>query len=154
MMEVTSTSAVQNISLVFEEGGGSKSSLNFGTLHMGERKEFPAYLINNGPQPAHFKFKFIQGLRNLDDDIKGEEDNFIAPADVGKELTDRVLSAFPLSGTVGPYQQVPVQFICRTKKHERTGGFADLNTKDTDDIPPPTTKSEERVNTGQTGMRS
>ncbi len=58
-MEVHATSAQQTLSLVFEEGGGAKSSLNFGTLHMGERKEFPGFLINNGPQPATFKFKFI-----------------------------------------------------------------------------------------------
>jgi len=36
-----------------------------------------------------------------------------------------VLTAEPLSGTVGPYAQVPVTFICRTKKHEKKGGFTD-----------------------------
>ena len=41
-------------------------------------------------------------------------------------MTERVLTAFPLSGMVGPYEQIPLQFICRTKKHERQGGFADL----------------------------
>ena len=54
-------------------------------------------------------------------------DNFISPAQVGKELTERVLSAFPLSGVVAPYQQIPVSFICRTKKFEKVGGFADLS---------------------------
>lgn len=41
-------------------------------------------------------------------------------------MTERVLTAFPLSGTVGPYEQIPLQFICRTKKHDRAQGFADL----------------------------
>lgn len=86
---------------------------------MGERKEFPAMLINNGPLPASFNFKFLQGLRNLEDDVAAEQDNFVSPAQVGKELTDRVLTTFPLQGTVGPYQQIPIQFVCRTKKHER-----------------------------------
>ena len=36
-----------------------------------------------------------------------------------------MLTAEPLSGTVGPYSQVPVTFICRTKKHEKKGGFTD-----------------------------
>ena len=58
-IEITATCVDQTLSIVFEEGGGVKSSLNFGTLYMGERKEYPAFLVNNGPQPAHFKFKFL-----------------------------------------------------------------------------------------------
>ena len=92
---------------------------------MGERREYPAYLVNNGPQPAPFKFKFLQGLRNLDENYMDENDTFISPAEVGKELTDRVLTAEPLQGIVGPYQQIPIQFICRTKKHDKKGGFSD-----------------------------
>ena len=46
---VTATSVEQHLSIVFEEGGGQKSSLNFGTLYMGERREYPAFLVNNGP---------------------------------------------------------------------------------------------------------
>jgi len=48
-MEITATCVDQTLSIVFEEGGGVKSSLNFGTLYMGERKEYPAFLVNNGP---------------------------------------------------------------------------------------------------------
>ena len=115
----------QHLSIVFEEGGGQKSSLNFGTLYMGERREYPAFIVNNGPQPAPFKFKFLQGLRNLDENYEDENNSFISPAEVGKELTDRVLTAEPLSGVVGPYQQLPINFICRTKKYEKKGGFSD-----------------------------
>jgi hypothetical protein len=71
---------------------------------MGERREYPAFLVNNGPQPAPFKFKFLQGLSNLDENYLDENDSFISPAEVGKELTDRVLTAEPLQGIVGPYQ--------------------------------------------------
>lgn len=59
MMEVSATCIEQSLSIVFNEGGGIKSSLNFGTVYMGERREYPAFLVNNGPQPAHFKFKFL-----------------------------------------------------------------------------------------------
>ena len=103
LIEVTATCVQQHLSIVFEEGGGQKSSLNFGTLYMGERREYPAFLVNNGPQPAPFKFKFLQGLRNLDENYLDENDSFISPAEVGKELTDRVLTAEPLQGIVGPY---------------------------------------------------
>lgn len=94
---------------------------------MGERREYPAFLVNNGPQPAFFKMKFLQGLRNLEDENSAtQQDNFVSPAEVGKEMTERVLTAFPLSGQVGPYEQIPIQFICRTKKHDRVSGFGDL----------------------------
>ena len=74
---------------------------------------------------APFKFKFLQGLRNLDENYMDENDSFISPAEVGKELTDRVLTAEPLNGIVGPYQQIPINFVCRTKKHDKKGGFSD-----------------------------
>lgn len=51
-IEVTATSVEQHLSIVFEEGGGKNSSLNFGTLYFGERRDYPAFLVNNGPQPA------------------------------------------------------------------------------------------------------
>ena len=124
-IEVTATSVEQHLSIVFEEGGGQKSSLNFGTLYMGERREYPAFLVNNGPQPASFDLRFVNGLKNLDEDYPETAESFISPAQAGKELTDRVLTAEPLSGTVGPYSQVPVTFICRTKKFEKKGGFTD-----------------------------
>lgn len=125
MVEVTATCVQQQLSIVFDEGGGQKSSLNFGTIYMGERREYPAFLVNNGPQPVPFKFNFLQGLRNLDENYEDEKNTFSSPADVGKELTDRVLTANPLSGVVGPYQQIPVSFICRTKKFDKKGGFSD-----------------------------
>jgi hypothetical protein len=124
-IEVTGTSVEQHLSIVFEEGGGQKSSLNFGTLYMGERREYPAFLVNNGPQPASFDLRFLNGLKNLDEEYPETAESFISPAQAGKELTDRVLTAEPLAGTVGPYSQVPVTFICRTKKHEKKGGFTD-----------------------------
>lgn len=127
VMEISATCIEQSLSIVFNEGGGIKSSLNFGTVYMGERREYPAFLVNNGPQPASFKFKFLQGLRNLEDENSStQQDTFVSPAEVGKEMTERVLTAFPLSGSVGPYEQIPIQFICRTKKHEKASGFGDL----------------------------
>jgi hypothetical protein len=67
-IEVTATSVEHSLSIVFEEGGGQKSSLNFGTLYMGERREYPAFLVNNGPKAVPFNFKFLPGLRSLEDD--------------------------------------------------------------------------------------
>lgn len=81
--------------------------------------------MNNGPQPASFDLRFVNGLKNLDEEYPETAESFISPAQAGKELTDRVLTAEPLSGTVGPYSQVPVTFICRTKKFEKKGGFTD-----------------------------
>jgi hypothetical protein len=38
---------------------------------------------------------------------------------------ERVLTTEPLQGTVAAYSQVPIRFICRTKKYEKVGGFSD-----------------------------
>lgn len=92
---------------------------------MGERREYPAFLVNNGPKPVTYNFKFLQGLRNLDDAHHSEDENFVSPSQAGKELTERVLTAEPLSGSVPAYAQLPVKFICRTKKYEKVGGFSD-----------------------------
>lgn len=129
-IEVTATSVEHSLSIVFEEGGGQKSSLNFGTLYMGERREYPAFLVNNGPKPVPFNFKFLPGLRSLDSTedtslAASKDDGLVSPATAGKEQTERALTTEPLSGTVAAYSQVPIKFICRTKKHERDRGFSD-----------------------------
>ena len=103
---------------------------------MGERREYPAFLVNNGPQPVPFKFGFLQGLRNLEENYEDEKNTFTSPAEVGKELTDRVLTTEPLSGVVGPYQQVPISFICRTKKYDKKGGFSDQVDHESSNQPP------------------
>lgn len=61
----------------------------------------------------------------MDDDNDVEDDIFVSPNQAGKELTERVLTAEPLSGAVAPYSQLPIKFVCRTKKHEKVGGFSD-----------------------------
>lgn len=46
---------------------------------MGERREYPAFLVNNGPKSVNYNFKFKQGLRNLNDDNNVEDDIFVSP---------------------------------------------------------------------------
>ena len=118
-----------HISIVFEEGGGQRSGISFGTLYMGERREYPAFIVNNGPKPANFNFRFIPGLKSVDDNYSGDDDNFVSPHEAGKEQTERVLTAEPTAGTIAAYAQLPVKFICRTKKHEKDSGFSDHTKK-------------------------
>ena len=129
-IDVNATSVEHHLSIVFEEGGGQKSSLNFGTLYMGEKREYPASLVNNGPRPVNFNVKFLQGIRNLDDDLHIEDEAFVSPNEAGRELTERVLTTFPLSGDVPAYSQIPIKFVCRTKKTNKTAGFSDHTKRD------------------------
>jgi len=115
---------------------------------MGERREYPAFLVNNGPQPANFDLRFLNGLKNLDEDYPETAESFISPAQAGKELTDRVLTAEPLNGTVGPYSQIPITFICRTKKFDKKGGFTDTINKGGK----PTSSQESRAGTATNGL--
>lgn len=102
-IDVNATSVEHHLSIVFEEGGGQKSSLNFGTLYLGEKRDYPAFLVNNGPKSVTFNCDIRQGLRNLDDNFDTEDDNFMSPSQYGRELTERVLTTEPLNGTVGAY---------------------------------------------------
>jgi hypothetical protein len=124
-IDVNATSVEHHLSIVFEEGGGQKSSLNFGTLYMGEKRDYQAFLVNNGPKAVSFNVKFMQGMRSLDDDYGNDEDAFVSPSQAGRELTERVLTTEPLGGTVAAYSQLPVKFLCRTKKVEKLEGFSD-----------------------------
>lgn len=129
-IDVNATSVEHHLSIVFEEGGGQKSSLNFGTLYMGEKREYPASLVNNGPKAINYSVKFLQGIRNLDDDLQIEDEAFVSPNEAGRELTERVLTTFPLSGEVPPYSQIPIKFICRTNKANKGSGFSDHTKKE------------------------
>jgi len=102
-IEVTATSVEHHLSIVFEEGGGVKSTLNFGTLYRGDKREYPAFLVNNGPKPVTFNVNMIKDLRNLEENVAENAARFQSPHEAGKELTERVLTTEPLSGTVGPY---------------------------------------------------
>ena len=66
---------------------------------------------------------------NLDQDYPESHDKEQSPADAGRELCERVMTAEPLAGTVGPYSQVPLNFICRTMKKEKKKGFTDNQSK-------------------------
>lgn len=76
---------------------------------MGERREYPAFLVNNGPKPVPFNFKFLQGLRNIEEEGDSgkkpsfKDESLISPAAAGKEQTERVLTTEPLQGTVAAY---------------------------------------------------
>jgi hypothetical protein len=61
----------------------------------------------------------------MDDNNLDNEENCISPSEAGKEQTERVLTAEPLAGTVAAYSQMPVKFVCRTKKYDKQGGFSD-----------------------------
>ena len=57
-IEIIATSVVQQMSIVFEEGGGPHTDINFGLLYHGQKKECCAFLVNNGPKEMIFKFNF------------------------------------------------------------------------------------------------
>ena len=47
---------------------------------MGERREYPAFLVNNGPKAVQYQFKFKPGLRNMDDAHHSDDENIISPS--------------------------------------------------------------------------
>ena len=137
-IEVIATSVVQQMSIVFEEGGGPQTDINFGLLYHGQKKECSAFLVNNGPKEMNFKFFFHPNKSRRDFNGNYDTDDFSStPEEAGLEMTQRILSAEPVSGFVKPYSQIPIKFLCKTKIKKQEKGWKvtlspeyDINNKD------------------------
>ena len=125
-IEIVATSVVQQMSIVFEEGGGPHTDINFGLLYYGQKKECNAFLVNNGPKEMVFKFNFHPNKSRKDfNEYFDDEDFASTPEETGLEITQRVLSAEPMNGIIRPYSQIPIKFLCNTKlkkKRQRMEG--------------------------------
>ena len=95
----------QVLSVVFENGAGQASEINFGSLFFGEARECNAVLVNNGPKPTAFNITFTNESVK-DHDADGYEDKFKPPMKLGLEMMEREMNAIPLSGTVEAYSEV------------------------------------------------
>lgn len=51
-LDISALVARQQLELVSPEGSGRLSSLQFGTVYLGETRELPLVLVNDGPEPA------------------------------------------------------------------------------------------------------
>ena len=125
-IEVIATSVVQQMSIVFEEGGGPQTDINFGLLYHGQKKECSAFLVNNGPKEMNFKFFFHPNKSRRDFNGNYDTDDFSStPEEAGLEMTQRILSAEPVSGFVKPYSQIPIKFLCKTKIKKQEKGWSE-----------------------------
>ena len=123
-IEIIATSVVQQMSIVFEEGGGPQTDINFGLLYHGQRKECSAFLVNNGPKEMSFKFNFHPNKSRKDFNDNYDDDDFAStPEEAGLEMTQRILSAEPVQGFVKPYSQIPIKFLCNTKIKKQEKGW-------------------------------
>ena len=122
-IEVIATSVVQQMSVVFEEGGGPQTDINFGLLYHGQKKECSAFLVNNGPREMNFKFFFHPNKSRKDFHDNFDEDFASTPEEAGIEMTQRILSAEPMQGKVEAYNQIPIKFLCSTKIKKQEKGW-------------------------------
>ncbi|MCQ2815955.1 MAG: hypothetical protein MJ252_01695, partial [archaeon] len=122
-IEVIATSVIQQMSIVFEEGGGQSTDVDFGLLYHGQKKECSAFLVNNGPKEMSYKFFFHPGKDRKDISNADEDDFANTPQEAGLEMTQRILSAYPTQGFIKPYSQIPIKFLCNTKIKESQKGW-------------------------------
>ena len=123
-IEVIATSVIQQMSIVFEEGGGPQTDINFGLLYHGQKKECSGFLVNNGPKEMCFKFFFHPNKSRKDFNDNYDDDDFAStPEDAGLEMTQRILSAEPVTGFIKPYSQIPIKFLCNTKIKKQEKGW-------------------------------
>ena len=123
-IEIVATSVVQQMSIVFEQGGGPHTDINFGLLYYGQKRECNAFLVNNGPKEMVFKFNFYPNKSRKDfNEYFDDEDFASTPEEIGKEITQRVLSAEPMTGIIKSYSQIPIKFLCDTKLKKSDKGW-------------------------------
>ena len=123
-IEILATSVIQQMSIVFEEGGGPHTDINFGLLYYGQNKECDGFLVNNGPKEMIYKFNFHPNKSRKDFNEFFEDIDFAStPEETGLEITQRVLSAEPMNGIIKPYSQIPIKFLCKTKLKIKEKGW-------------------------------
>jgi hypothetical protein len=119
-IDLIGTSIEQQLSVVFEEGGGPKTEVNFGKMFYGQYKDCPAFLVNNGPYEIEFRIFFHVGKDKNDPNLKLDDSDFACtPEQAGIEMTQRVLGCSVKQGLIKPYQQMPIIFQAKTKLSER-----------------------------------
>ena len=106
-----------------------ETEIKFGKLYRGQGKECSAYLVNNGPKEVNFKFFFHPNLQSkviycLFQDVNLDDSDFVCtPQEAGMQMTQRILSASPLTGSIKPYTQIPMTFMCKTKLPKTEKGW-------------------------------
>jgi len=113
-IEIIGTSIEQQLSVVFEDGGGPKTEINFGYLFYGQKREQPAFLVNNGPYDISFRMFFHVGPPNTGDDLN-DSDFACTPEQAGKEMTQRILGCNIKQGVIKAFEQIPIVFQAKTK---------------------------------------
>ena len=90
-IEILATSVIQQMSIVFEEGGGPHTDINFGLLYYGQKKECDAFLVNNGPREMLYHFNFYPNKTRQDfNEYFTNEDFANTPEETGLEITQRI----------------------------------------------------------------
>lgn len=121
-IEISANSVAQQLSIVFEDGGGLATQIRFGSLYNGQRKECPAVLVNNGPYKVKFNVFFHPNTGENGIDLNAS-DFVCTPLEAGIEMTQRIMSCDPQQGVIGPFTQIPLKFICKTKVKEPNFGW-------------------------------
>lgn len=96
------------------------TSLEFRTMYHGQRKEIQAYLVNVGPFPVRYQVKFVQGS---EEEAESETYLLMTPQELANQSIKRIIDASPLQGEVSAFSQLPITFICNSKKRESNKGW-------------------------------
>ena len=129
-IDVIATTINQNLAIVFEDGGGINTSLNFGTIYYGQSKFTNAFLINNGSCEVYYKMIFHNNKKPKDfkDNYSLDDSGYLNnPKELGKEIASRILNVYPKEGFVKPYDKIPIKISCRSNAiHKQYGWKNDI----------------------------
>ncbi|EGR27115.1 hypothetical protein IMG5_201370 [Ichthyophthirius multifiliis] len=100
-IEINAT-CVEFKQFITDEKGIESSQLDLGTFYFGQALKTTCFLVNNTPQRMKFTSSFRSGIIYSGDD----NNSLLTPHQIGKELTEKILSVEPCEGFVDEYSQI------------------------------------------------
>ena len=99
-----SANVVSNNAYIINKKGEELHSLDFGLNLLGKEVRRKVILVNNSPNELNFGISIIRGF-HADD---GEKTKLQTPMDMGRELTEKIMTVSPSSGKIKPYEKLNI----------------------------------------------
>ena len=112
----------QQVSLVFANGGGLSSVIDFGSIFYGVSSKIEGYIINNSPYDIQYNVQYFPN-KSPDNLVSDISEFNCTPYQAGLELSERVFYANKDEDTITSYSKKKISLYCTTKIAKIKKGF-------------------------------
>jgi hypothetical protein len=116
-MSLSASVVTESLQLMLAGQDGPVSNISFGSLYFGQQRRVTSMLLNNSPNPAHFRIVYSEGkdpdsVLDDDDDVK---DNKLQS--LHQSVSDLLI--LPQEGVLAPYERIPIELVFQPKEKSR-----------------------------------